>query len=121
MNGTLMKLKCCIFVMLSLNWHLAHAKPAAETTLVLAVGPNAALTQPPPKVPVVVQQQRNDSPWPQQSADGWTTMRHNTAQLNDNTVTTRRNQGAVSRWTLPTLILALLGLIWLISRSQRHG
>lgn len=115
MNGKLMKLKCCIFVMLSLNWHLALAKPAAETTLVLAAGPNAPLTQPPPKVPVVVQQQRNDSSWQLRSAEHWTRV------FNDNTTTPKGNHGSVSRWTLPTLIMALLGLIWLISRSQRHG
>lgn len=115
MNGKLMKLKCCIFVMLSLNWHVAHAKPATDTALVLTAGPNAPLTQSQPKLPVVAQQQRNDSPWQQPSADSWTTL------FSDNTRTTKRNHGSVSRWTLPMLIMALLGLLWLISRSQRHG
>jgi hypothetical protein len=115
MNGNLMKLKCCIFLMLSLNWHVAHAKPAAETALILTVGPNAPLTQPQPKLPVVVQQQRNDSPWQQQPADAWKTL------LSDKTATTSRHPDNVPRWTLPTLIMALLGLLWLISRSQRHG
>jgi hypothetical protein len=114
MNGTLMKLICCIFVILSLNWHLAHAKPAAETALVLTVRPDAPLTQPQPKLPVVVQQQHMDSPWQQRSADRWTTV------FSDKTTTTKRNS-SISRWTLPMLIMALLGLLWLISRSQRHG
>lgn len=115
MNGTLMKLKCGIFVILSLNWHVAYAKPTAETTLVLTVGPNTTFTQPQPKLPVVVQPQHIDPPWQQRSAESWTTL------FSNKTTPTPRNHGNISRWTLPTLIVALLGLIWLISRSQRHG
>jgi len=101
--------------MLSLNCQLVQATPAAEPVLTLTAGTNAALIPPQTKLPADPKLQSTDPAWQQKAADAWQTL------FSHNNSAASRNQDSVPRWTLPALIMALLGLLWLISRSQRHG
>ncbi len=117
-NGKLMKLRFSLFFILSLNGLTVNAETA--TKLVVADHPslNSQASAKPPTKPHDI---RTDIPFGHQVQDQ---IKRAVLVNKDHFVyqgTKKQTASPISRWTLPSLVGALALLLWVISRSQRHG
>jgi hypothetical protein len=117
-NGKLMKLRFSLFIILSLSGLPVNA----ETATKLVVGGHPSLnSHSSSRLPASQHDIRTEIPFRLQVQDQ---IQQAVLANKDHFVypTSQKSIASpVSRWTLPSLIGALVLLLWIISRSQRHG
>lgn len=117
-NGKIMKLRFSLFIILSLSGLPVNAETATKP---VAGGHPSFNSHPSARLPASQHHIRTEIPFRLQVQDQ---IQQAVLANKDHFVhpaSQKSIASPVSPWTLPSLIGALVLLLWIISRSQRHG